>query len=547
MEDVRLIKGLIEATVKARKFVRAYPENNPVYIRTIDNTFKKFTEVFKHTGDITLHIKQYEILFGDKQVYYNPERFDNLALLFFKDGLRELTFKKGLNKGELKAFLRIIALDERELSDDDIVTLLWERDFQHIKYAVDESVLQEDEEYETAATKKLMEQTTSANEILRAYKDAFKTEEVKAVEFTPLTESDLQNLMTEFERDSEYRLHRLVNTIFELYYQAKDREDLEDVISLMESIIEYSVKNADLESVVDILKKVKIVMRDGHTHPEAEAFLKRVINYAGSPGIIRVIGGIMDSGVGFEEDVSNEFIKHLDKNAIQSFIDVLGELQNIRSRKTVINILKTVGPGDMDVLLKSLHDRRWYLVRNIVYIIRLMGAKEAVGHLIKLIRHSDTRVKKEIIKTLGEMRSPQAVSVIKEYIGSPENDLRLAAVRAIRHIRTEDTKQILIQQIMRNDFIDRDYEEKKEFFGVLSLWRSKDVAELLINIFKRKAIFKRSKNYETLACAAYALGLIGDKKNLPLLKRYADSGSSFFKGHVQNAIRRLEGFHGRNK
>lgn len=154
MEDVRLIKGLIEATVKARKFVRAYPENNPVYIRTIDNTFKKFTEVFKHTGDITLHIKQYEILFGDKQVYYNPERFDNLALLFFKDGLRELTFKKGLNKGELKAFLRIIALDERELSDDDIVTLLWERDFQHIKYAVDESVLQEDEEYETAANKK---------------------------------------------------------------------------------------------------------------------------------------------------------------------------------------------------------------------------------------------------------------------------------------------------------------------------------------------------------------------------------------------------------
>lgn len=396
-------------------------------------------------------------------------------------------------------------------------------------------------------TKKLMEQTTSANEILRAYKDAFKTEEVKAVEFTPLTESDLQNLMTEFERDSEYRLHRLVNIIFELYYQAKDREDLEDVISLMESIIESSVKNADLESVVDILKKVKIVMGDGHTHPEAEAFLKRVINYAGSPGIIRVIGGIMDSGVGFEEDVLNEFIKHLDKNAIQSFIDVLGELQNIRSRKTVINILKTVGPGDMDVLLKSLHDRRWYLVRNIVYIIRLMGAKEAVGHLIKLIRHSDTRVKKEIIKTLGEMRSPQAVSVIKEYIGSPENDLRLAAVRAIRHIRTEDTKQILIQQIMRNDFIDRDYEEKKEFFGVLSLWRSKDVAELLINIFKRKAIFKRSKNYETLACAAYALGLIGDKKNLPLLKRYADSGSSFFKGHVQNAIRRLEGFHGRNK
>ncbi|MBI5212166.1 MAG: HEAT repeat domain-containing protein [Nitrospirae bacterium] len=353
--------------------------------------------------------------------------------------------------------------------------------------------------------------------------------------------------MTEFERDPENKLQRAVNIILELYHHARDRDDLEDVASLMESIIEFSVKNVDLESVVDILKKVKAVMGDEHAYPAANAFLKRVTDYAGSPGIISTVGLMMDSGQGFDEDVLDEFARHLNKNAAQSFIDVLGELQNIRSRRVVIHMLSILGRNNMEVLFKNLHDRRWYLVRNIVHIIRLIGAKDAAGHLIKGMKHNDIRVKKEIIKTLGEMRSPHAVSVIKECIKSPEREIRLAAVRVIRHIRAADTKQILMQQISLDDFIDKDYEEKKEFVRVLSLWKEEDVTELMINILKKRAFLKRNKNYESMACAAYALGLIGDKKNLPLLKRYAGLGNTFFKEHVQDAIRRLEVFYERDK
>lgn len=549
MEESRLIKNLIEVSVKAKKFVRAYPENNPIYIKTINNTFKKFTEALNYTGDIALHIKQYEILFHDKQVYRNPERHDNLSLLFFKDGLRDLTFKKGLTMEELEAFLRVISLDEKELIDDDIVTLLWEKDFRHIKYVVDDTVLEEDKEYEIAATKTLLEQTTPADEIQRAYSDAFKITDVKVAEVESLTESDFRNFMTEFERDSENKLYRAVNIIFELYHQARDMDDLEDVTSLMESIIEFSVKNADLESVVDVLKKIKAVMGDEHTYPGANAFLKKAIDYAGSPGIISAIGLVMDSGQGFDEDVLDEFVRHLNKNAVQSFIDILGELRNIRSRRVVIHMLSILGRNNIEVLLKNLHDTRWYLVRNIVYIIRLIGAKEAAGHLVKALKHdADIRVKKEIIKTLGEIKTSHAVSVIKECIKSPEREIRLAAIRVIRHIRAADIKQILMQQISQDDFTDKDYEEKKEFVRALSLWKEDDVIELMMNILKRKkTFFKRNKNYESMACAAYALGLIGDKKNLPLLRRYADLGNAFLKEHAQDAIRRLEVSHERDK
>ena len=53
--------------------------------------------------------------------------------------------------------MKIIALDfDREAVDDDIVTLLWEKDFQNIQYIVDEAFLVDvdEEDYETKAERR---------------------------------------------------------------------------------------------------------------------------------------------------------------------------------------------------------------------------------------------------------------------------------------------------------------------------------------------------------------------------------------------------------
>src|SRR6266498_3694774 len=148
-EDAKTAREVIQALLKAKKAVRMYPENNPVYKKTIEDTLSKFSDVFGLRDELNLRMRQNEILLDSEQVYFNAEKEDNIALFFFKDGLRELTFKKGLSQGELEDFLRIIALDfDREAVDDDVVTLFWEKDFENIKYIADEALLTEEEDYE---------------------------------------------------------------------------------------------------------------------------------------------------------------------------------------------------------------------------------------------------------------------------------------------------------------------------------------------------------------------------------------------------------------
>ena len=146
-EDVRQAKEVVDGILKAKKLLNLYPSNNPMYVKTSEEVFDKFKNLFNFTNELSLKIHQNEIIFNNEQIYHSPSKDENLAFFFFKDGIREVTFVDGLNKEEFEEFIGIVNTDfERVAFDDDIVTLLWERDFEHIKYLVDEEVLYGEED-----------------------------------------------------------------------------------------------------------------------------------------------------------------------------------------------------------------------------------------------------------------------------------------------------------------------------------------------------------------------------------------------------------------
>ena len=96
IEEIKEAKDLLQCIIKAKKTLRMYPDNNPVYVKTLDESHLKFKNFLDYKEAFTLKIKQNSIFYDAEQIYSSAEKEDNLALFFFKDGLRELTFKKGL-------------------------------------------------------------------------------------------------------------------------------------------------------------------------------------------------------------------------------------------------------------------------------------------------------------------------------------------------------------------------------------------------------------------------------------------------------------------
>ncbi len=541
-EELKKAKEIIQSFLKSKKILRMYPTNNPIYMNSLEDNFNRLKEFYYYRDDLPLKIRQNDISFDSEQVYFSPEKEDNLALFFFKDGLREITFRKGLTFEEMEDFLRIISLDfDREAVDDDIVTLFWEKDFQNIQYVVDETVLADEDDYEETAVKKIKENEPDEDTLLKAYEDASKEEDVvKDVSIVPLSDKDLQLLLAELEKDSQDKTDKLIDILFEIFSLPQPMEEYEDMVGFFINAIEFSIGRGDLQLVTSVLERMKKILDEKSEGEERKKFARKILLLTGSESIITLLGEILDGGQEVEEKVFEDFVKYLDRNAIVPFMKILGELKSIHARKVVIDALILLGTKDIATLSKGLSDSRWYVVRNIIYILRKIGDRKAVDYLLKTVKHGDIRVKKEVIRALGELGGAGVLQSLRECLDDSDLQVRSAALKALGNIKSEAAKRIIMNKAADKTFGDKDFDEKKEYFEVLSHWKDGEVYNSAVGMIKKKTFFGRAKNYENRACGAYCLGLLGNKDALPILNKYKNDGNKLLREFVHLAIKRIE-------
>jgi HEAT repeat protein len=541
MADTGEIRDLIQVLLKAKKNFRIYPENNPMYQKTIDDLLAALTKPLEYTEEIPLRIKQYKILYEGEVVYENTDKDESLALFFFKDGVRELTFRQGIMRDEVEDFLQIISLDfEKDVLDDDIVTLMWEKDFRHISYVVDDTILLDDHGYEEEATREALESGGGEEDIMKAYEEAFGVERPTSINIVPLTNDDLKSIIEEIENEPTDKTMILTRTLFEMLYISESKTDFSDVAELMKKTIQYAVEHANLETPVYTVRQIRKLLESGEFSGETAQILRGVDLFLNSSALIRAFGEVMDSGAEFETSLIEDFSGILSKKAIPHLIAILGELKNMASRKTVISILTELGREAPGMIARGLADKRWYVVRNIIYILRQIGDRSVLEYLTRSVRHSDIRVRKEAIRALGEMGSGEVINILRDCIHDPDESIRISAVRAIGQIGTALSRKIILEEIQSKPFREKGFTEKKEYFEALSRWPDETTVELLVEILRKSPFFKRAKHDETRAAAAFCAGIIKARKAEHVLMKLRSSKNRLLREHVISALQRIK-------
>jgi HEAT repeats len=300
------------------------------------------------------------------------------------------------------------------------------------------------------------------------------------------------------------------------------------------------MRQGDITLITQIMRRARDIMEEPSLKESGKNYFRMLSQYLGKQEIAGYLADILDSSIEIDGNVYEEFIGYLDRNAIQPLIHYLGELKTVRARKHVIDALIILGRKDIESIAKGLDDQRWYLVRNIIYILRKIADKRATEYLLRTVRHSDIRVRKEGIKALGELGGRDVIQTLRECLDDADPEIRIMAAKAFGTIGTDVSKKIILEKISSKTFKDKDFEEKKTFYEVLARWKDQVVFDFLISTLKKKALFGRSKNDENRACAAYCLGLQGGKDALPELESLRESGSDILRDFVHAAIRKLE-------
>ncbi len=534
------IKDFIQDIEKSKKNIRIYPSNNPIYIKTIDNIYLKMTSLLDLTGDLKLKFKHYDIVFNDDVVYHNDEKQQSLALFFFKDGIRELTFKKGITRDEAEEFMKVLSTEFEEKPDDDLVTLMWEREFQFIQYVVDNTFLLEDKNYEKTAIENVKNNSAGSEKILDAYNDASNVVKVSGIDVAPFTNDDRRKIMQEIENDPPEKITKLIHLIFEMLFFANDKKEYKEITDIIKSTIEYSMENEYLKNVIYIIEEIKRSSTENIYNNEINSYLTDIEYFINSMEFIKLFGNVFDKGAELDDDILHKLADLFSKDAVPHFVSILSELSNISSRKAFIKILSELGKKDVSLIVEHLKDSRWYLVKNIIYILRQIRDKSTLEYISQAVNYPNRKVRIEAIHALGEMGTESVLRKLKDCISDSDDLIRIASIRAMGLIRTSASKKIVLDEIADKAFHNKSFNEKMEFFKVLAHWKENDVIELILKTLNRQVIFKKERNDETRAAAAYCLGMMGIKEAPDVLLKLKNSKNKLLRKNALNTLKMIK-------
>src|SRR5690242_19938128 len=115
------------------KTSRLYDAKNPTVVKFRDDLALSARKVLAEYGAITYEFRSDDVLFDETSLYPARSRDDNLALPFYRDGVRSLTLQPGVEPREIDALLdAVLQVTGQNPGDDDLVTLLWEAQLNHV-------------------------------------------------------------------------------------------------------------------------------------------------------------------------------------------------------------------------------------------------------------------------------------------------------------------------------------------------------------------------------------------------------------------------------
>ncbi len=156
-----------------------------------------------------------------------------------------------------------------------------------------------------------------------------------------------------------------------------------------------------------MLKRVYIVLKTYDLNDWQRETLGKLIGEAGEEQRIERIGRVLEKEEGVRPEDVNGYLVLFQKNAIKPLIKLLGDLKNSKTRRILCDALAEVGKNAIEVIAPSIEDRRWFLVRNIVYVLGRIGKEQSLPYLQKVFNHEEIRVRREVVQALGLIGVPE--------------------------------------------------------------------------------------------------------------------------------------------
>jgi hypothetical protein len=554
------LRDLMRALVRALKAKKMYPANNPVLGRILSELQDAVMGMLEDLEELTLKVEQADLLYAGTSVYHNPGKRESLAWRFHRDGITEITFGSGLTPPELNAFLDVLArATEMQGVEDDLVTMLWEQEFSHIRYAylaiedLQENLLEgvepgegevDGEEREvpwpganSSGFELIVEAPDATGEGSGERSDDWNelNPTVDITERCPahlleLTPQELQDLAEEIHLEHSRPLTELALEILtEVAEDERNADRFADLARAMAELVVIALADTDLTRATQVLATLRALSSERGVDPAG---------FLAEPGdlVRQAIAGVHHFP---DADTSSlpEFLAHLGPDAIDPVCDLLEDRSEEAMHPQLAAALSLLAPQAIAAVRDRLASATGAPAAHILAALAATPTPEALGVLAQAIEHSEPRVRREALAALlrrGAATKPEVRERIARALQDDDAQVRTAALTVARECPGDDMGARLLAIVESPRFRERAAAEKKSYFDALARIHNPLLRKSLREWAAAHLWWPSASGAERRTLAAWALAQGGTEEDLAFLARHAQS---IFPG-VRTAARR---------
>jgi len=190
-----------------------------------------------------------------------------------------------------------------------------------------------------------------------------------------------------------------------------------------------------------------------------------------------------------------QLCKYCGKKIVAPLMDALINENSRRIRKLLLDMVIHIAGDAIPEAIKRLDDTRWYVKRNMLFILSESGSREALPYIRPYCYHDNLKLSFQALRYLLKADERYGIEVLRRYL------------------RTGTSGQMEMALIVAGSF------------GITAI-----VPELIALLGKAA---KRGSDWENKIPVVKALGQIGDPRALPALRGILETRSIFFRDSLR--------------
>ncbi|MCP3677872.1 MAG: HEAT repeat domain-containing protein [Deltaproteobacteria bacterium] len=503
-------ENILKELNKAVKALNFYPDNHPNLDGAINSCYAILTKALAVQESIEWTV--------DKRGFYERQQpilsaqgwLATLAKEFFLRHIKGIAFSRGVSLDEFKTFLSLLKEEPESLLKRGSVGA--QIASQGIKGINIEDVQYQDVHKTTKEVEEEQEEPSLDFKIEEEGEE--EEEEAEAEGETGIFEAEslesiLQGIDGLDELDEDEKEKTLPELLEELNVEIDAGRYLGVASDISDRVAHCCAEN-EWDRVFPIIEVFLLHSSQEGQKPEAIASIAHDTLRALLTGetIIHLIDRLKHSK---EENIAaiQQMLLIAEQEGMILLLNALAEIKEAHARRTIYDTLLLYGETVRDEAERRINDERWFVVRQMVSLLGEIGSFHSMEVLGKALNHSELRVRKEVIKSLGKIPCRDSSVILLSTLSGSDKSLVPNVIIALGVLKDPAAIESLGELAHKRNALSYNLEIRKEAVKSLGLIGNERAIPTLTRLISRKVWFGKQENEELRAFAVISLGKIG--------------------------------------